>query len=195
MNLAIFDFDGTLTKTDTLFNFLRFHSGTPKYLFYLCLLLPVFAAYGIGLLPNWMAKEFLMRFFIRGTPVDEFNASCQQFGTQVVPELVRPAALQKLMDHQNNQDRVVVISASAENWIIPWARLHGVEVIATRMQIVNGKITGKIEGKNCYGPEKVIRLKEVLKLEDYDIIYAYGDSKGDRELLSVSDVPNYKTFK
>jgi hypothetical protein len=51
-------------------------------------------------------------------------------------------------------------------------------------------LTGRLLGKNCYGPEKVQRLKTLLgSLEDY-VIYTYGDSKGDRELLAIAQYPS-----
>jgi phosphoserine phosphatase len=62
------------------------------------------------------------------------------------------------------------------------------------MEIEDGRITGRLSGRNCYGPEKVERLEEVLgKLDNY-LVYAYGDSKGDRELLAVADHGFFRHF-
>ena len=195
MNLAIFDFDGTLTRKDSLWEFLRFYSGYPKYILKLLVLLPVLIGYAMGIIPNWRAKQKVLMSFFSGVNKIAFQERCDAFAKEVLPKLIRPAASNRIMDHRKQGDRVVIISASPENWIRPWADHHGFEVIATRLESVEEKLTGRFQGRNCYGPEKVTRLKQYLNLEDYTTIYAYGDSKGDFELLSISDVPNYKPFR
>jgi len=81
---------------------------------------------------------------------------------------------------------VAVVSASPENWVKPWCDAHGVHCISTRLAVNNGTISGKIQGKNCYGPEKVTRINEAFNLADFSDIVAYGDSKGDREMLRLA---------
>ena len=195
MNLAVFDFDGTLTRKDSLFAFLRFYSGYSKYLLKLVMLLPVFIGYAIGFIPNWKAKQQVLISFLGGDSAVEFQAQCDNFAKEIIPRLIRPTANNCIMQHLKQGDRVIVISASPENWILPWAQRYGFEVIGTKLETVDNKLTGKFFGKNCYGPEKVNRLKQYLDLEDYVTIFAYGDSKGDLELLSISDVPEYKPFR
>jgi phosphoserine phosphatase len=81
-------------------------------------------------------------------------------------------------------------------WIKPWAEAQGMELICTRMKQVDGIFTGEYDTPNCYGPEKLRRLKtRIPKLENYEAIYAYGDSKGDRELLSIASHPVYKPWR
>jgi len=58
-----------------------------------------------------------------------------------------------------------------------------------------GVVTGKLLSKNCYGIEKANRIQEVYNLSDYKHIYAYGDSRGDRELLELADESFYKPFR
>jgi phosphoserine phosphatase len=70
----------------------------------------------------------------------------------------------------------------------------GIEIISTEIEISNNKITGKLSTANCYGPEKVNRLKKLLSMDDYSTIYAYGDSKGDREMLALAQHPHFKPF-
>jgi phosphoserine phosphatase len=43
--------------------------------------------------------------------------------------------------------------------------------------------------KNCYGQEKVNRLLEVEPDRKNYYLYAYGDSRGDREMLAFADFP------
>jgi phosphoserine phosphatase len=70
-----------------------------------------------------------------------------------------------------------------------------VSLISTRLETNNGKLTGRIEGKNCRGIEKVRRIKMQYKLDEYDEIYAYGDTKGDKPMLGLATIAFYKPFQ
>lgn len=89
----------------------------------------------------------------------------------------------------------MVVSASPENWIQKWSFSEGLELIASKLEVNNGKITGKILGKNCHGVEKLKRIKEKYIIEDYKVIYAYGDTSGDRPMLNVATHSFYKPFR
>ena len=56
-------------------------------------------------------------------------------------------------------------------------------------------LTGFLASKNCYGPEKVLRIKKQINLTDYDNIIAYGDSQGDREMFELAEKCFYKPFR
>ena len=62
-----------------------------------------------------------------------------------------------------------------------------------RCAFKNRKFYG-IDGENCSGPEKIRRIKEILNLQDFDKIYAFGNSKGDKEMLSIADHKFFKFF-
>jgi phosphoserine phosphatase len=68
------------------------------------------------------------------------------------------------------------------------------ELIASRLEVSGGKVTGKILGKNCHGDEKVVRIKEVYDLTNYNIIAAYGDTGGDKPMLELADQAHYRPF-
>ena len=90
---------------------------------------------------------------------------------------------------------MAVVSASAENWVKPWCDKYGLICLATKLEVKDGIITGKLNGRNCYGDEKVCRIKERLDLSDYHEIIAYGDSSGDKEMLELAHHPFYKPFR
>ena len=82
-----------------------------------------------------------------------------------------------------------MVSASVEEWILPWCLTIGItHVIATRLEQEDKILTGRLSTKNCYGLEKVQRIKGVFDLEGFSTIYAYGDSVGDKELIDIADV-------
>jgi len=90
---------------------------------------------------------------------------------------------------------VVIVSASAQDWIKDWCAETGVSMIATKLEVKEGKITGKIEGNNCHGKEKVRRINETYNLSDYNEIYCYGDSRGDKPMLGLGNISFYKPFR
>jgi phosphatidylglycerophosphatase C len=47
-------------------------------------------------------------------------------------------------------------------------------------------LTGRLEGRNCRGPEKVRRLKEAFG-DSFALSAAYGDTDGDKEMLEAAD--------
>ncbi|MCB0845701.1 MAG: haloacid dehalogenase-like hydrolase, partial [Bacteroidetes bacterium] len=78
--------------------------------------------------------------------------------------------------------------------IKPWALENGLEFVGTRHEVANGVFTGKIDGKNCAGPEKVNRLLEILGNQEIEKSYAYGDTSGDKEMLEWADEGGYRCF-
>jgi HAD superfamily hydrolase (TIGR01490 family) len=193
--LALFDFDGTITRKDTLFEFVRFIHGSGSFLAGMITIAPALAMRVFGISSAQEAKETFLRKFIGNMPIEDFNTHCAQFATGIIPQIVRAGADEKLRHHQAAGDRVIVISASAEAWIQPWATMRSLELIGTRLEVRNGVITGNLNGKNCKGPEKVKRLRELLSPESYDRIVAYGDSSGDREMFAISHEQHYKPFR
>lgn len=192
--LVLYDFDGTITTKDTLFEFCRFIAGD-LFIVKIFVLLPVLLAQRLTLVSAQRAKEIFLAFFLKGLQQSEFDYQCQLFANKILPGLIRPQALKSIQDYKNTQSRIVIVSASPQNWILPWASKFGVEVIATRLVIENGKITGKIQGRNCNGKEKVIRIRELIDLTSYREIIAFGDTKGDLPMLALATHKFFKPFR
>jgi HAD superfamily hydrolase (TIGR01490 family) len=192
--LVLFDFDGTVTTRDTLLEFIRFYRGDVKFVIGFGIAAPIIVLSKLKIVPNWKAKEFVLTWFFKGTTLEEFNRKGQEFASQVTPTLLRPKGLAQLKEYLQDS-RVIFVSASAENWVKPWCDSVGVECLATKLEVVNGKLTGKIAGKNCYGPEKVNRLLAHINPKEYEEIIVYGDSSGDRELLTLGHHQYYKPFR
>jgi phosphatidylglycerophosphatase C len=192
--IAFFDFDGTITRKDTLLEFIRYTKGNFGYFVGFGINLPFLLAYKLRIISNQSAKERVLKFFFRGTKVEDFKKMCEDFGRRVIPGLVRSKALEEINRLKSQDVIVVVVSASPENWIIDWAKQSGVEMIGSRLEISDDWITGKILGKNCHGDEKVVRIKQVYDLANYNVVAAYGDSEGDKAMLALAQQAYYKPF-
>ena len=192
MNLALFDFDGTITTKDTLFDFIKYAVGIRVFVLKLFLLLPVLLLYGIKIIPNWKAKQIVLKCYFAGWDYQHFSLCGQRYASERLPNIIRDIALHTIRSHIQNNDKVVVVSASAEEWVKPWCQNYGIETIATRLEVIGGTITGNFEGKNCYGDEKVLQINRHYDVNLFDIVYAYGDSRGDKEMLALADIAYYK---
>lgn len=192
--VAAFDFDKTMTYNDTLLPFL-FHLHPLHLKFTTALkLIPTVLLYKTGYLENHDAKEKLLRAFLKNRSYEKLVDQAQLYSHIKLSQAVKPEALKRLQWHQSQNHHCILISAGLEVYLKPWADMVGLELSATRLQIHNGHVSGKIDGKNCYGPEKVNRLLERFGPKENFELYAYGDSEGDRELLALADHAFYRTI-
>ena len=193
--IAFFDFDGTITYKDTLFEIIKYQKGNRALYLGLVKLSPWLIAMKLGIISNSAAKEKLLTFFFKDTPLQDFQRKCDEFIEKELPRLIRPGALREIHKNKQNNTTVVIVTASAENWTAGWCRKNDIQCIATKLEIKDGRITGRIDGKNCNDIEKVNRIKELFRLDEYETILAYGDTKGDKPMLSLAASAYYKPFR
>lgn len=192
--IAFFDFDGTITHKDTLLEFIRFAKGDIGFYAGFLLYSPALVAFKLKMISNQTAKQLILRHFFNKMPMSRFTQLCNEFAVKVIPGLVRYKALHELQELEKQNFRIVVVSASAENWVKIWSEKMGYDYIATRLETVSDSITGRISGINCFGQEKVERINQQYKLSDYSEIYCYGDSAGDRPMLALGTKSFFKPF-
>ena len=193
-NIAFFDFDGTITKNDSLLGFLRFVLGDKKVFFGLFVLSPVLILHLLGLFPSYKAKKILLSYFFKGMLADKFWEIAREYSLKHIDSITRSSAIDRINWHKANGDKIVIVSSSLYCWLKPWCDKNGFDLIATKIEVKNDKITGNLLGKRCYGIEKVNRIKELYDLKEFKKIYAYGDTKGDLEMISIADFGYYKQF-
>jgi phosphatidylglycerophosphatase C len=194
-SIAFFDFDGTITSKDTLLEFIKFSKGKAMFFtgFFLCS--PWILAWKLKLLSNQSAKEKVLWFFFNGMKLEVFNEFCKKFSEEQIPQLMRKYALTEIKQLQKQGFITVVVSASPGNWIEHWTKQNNMQLLATVLEMNNNKLTGKIKGNNCYGAEKVRRIKEAYNLREFDIIHAYGDSAGDIPMLELAHKSFMRPFR
>jgi phosphatidylglycerophosphatase C len=194
-SIAFFDFDGTITTSDTLLEFIKYSKGRMNFYLGFALNSPYLVAYKLKIITNQKAKEKVLRYFFGKMPVAEFQQHCDAFAKDIIPGLIRPKALEELKKLRESGTQLVIVSASPENWIRNWADSIGASLIATKLQVDKQCLSGLIDGNNCYGEEKVKRILQNYQLEDYSEILAYGDSSGDRPMLALASTGHYKPFR
>lgn len=192
--VVAFDLDGTLTTKDTLTQFLIWRAGYAKAFFKAVLLLPYFLGYAVGLVSRGRLKQAALRRFIKGVPAETMEMESQRFAKQVMPRLLRPEGLAALRSHVKAGDQVFVVTASPEFVSWAWTFKENVELVATRLEIAAGRMTGRLDGVNCRGLEKIRRLSEHLG-EPVVLDVAYGDSAGDTEMLAAAREAHFKPFR
>ncbi|RYY06715.1 MAG: haloacid dehalogenase-like hydrolase [Sphingobacteriaceae bacterium] len=194
--IAFFDFDGTITNRDIFWDYLfyRLKNGlSPLKLIYG---FPVFALYLIKVLNNEKAKQLIFSRLFKAESVNYFERTVQQYYQSNFKNKLRKDATAKILWHKNSRHQVYIVSANFNLIIQYFAAEQGIKYISTELDIQNNVITGKFKTPNCYGAEKVNRIKQAVPdLKSYTKIYAYGDSKGDREMLAFATDPYYRCFK
>jgi phosphatidylglycerophosphatase C len=184
MNLALFDFDGTITFGDSFMPFV-YLAARPRVALGSVLLSPLTIGYKLGLVPATRMRAAVAYVGFRGRLLHELRELGAAYGKRL-PRTVRPEALAKIRWHQAQGDTVVVVSASLDLYLSAWCIEHGVELICTELESKGGLLTGRYLGSDCAGPEKARRVLERYDLSRYPVIYAYGDTPEDEELLSLA---------
>ena len=191
MALALFDFDGTVTFRDSFAGFIRYAVGHRRFYLGIASLIPVFGGFLLGLIPAWRAKELMSIFFFNGLDACKFEELASKYSREELPKIVRKIAQERIEWHKQQGDTVVIVSASMDIWLKDWCKAQQADLIATMLEVKDGRISGKFLTKICNGREKVRRIEERYNLSDFDCIYAYGDRPGDRPMLAIANKRYY----
>ncbi|RAP59675.1 HAD-IB family phosphatase [Oleiagrimonas sp. MCCC 1A03011] len=185
-DLALFDFDGTLTVRETFADFMR--AATPSWRRYLGGLWfgPMYAGYKAGWVSGSRIRAEVVRFGFRGLPANALRAAGEAFARNVLPTRLDMRMMQRLDDHRRRGDVVAVVSGALDVYLQPWCAQHGLPVICSRLQVVDRLVTGRYEGAQCVGEEKARRVRAAWDLSSFGEIHAYGDTAEDHAMLALA---------
>jgi len=193
--IAAFDFDGTLTRRDTLVPFLARACGTQDLARALRRIAPLAVRARTGRLDSELhhrdaAKAALLRELFTGRDAAWLRHEGERYAATLTAKL-RPEMVEQVRWHRESGHELVIVSASLDAYLRPFAAAHGFDhVIAVEMEAgSHGRLTGHLQGPNVRGPEKALRLRAWLGGAEPEMIWAYGNSNGDTELLAMADVP------
>ena len=149
MHIAFFDFDGTITTDDSLIKFIRFAVGEFKYVTGMIVLSPMLMAYKLKIIPNYRAKELMLSYFFKGMNEEKFMQVSKAYSLSQIDTIVRPKAMEKIAWHKEQGHTVVVVSASIECWLKPWCDKNEIELIATKLEMKEGRVSGRFVTKTA----------------------------------------------
>lgn len=192
MNLALFDFDGTITRGDTFIPFLRFAVPTTRKIIGGLILSPVAGAHRLRLISGSTARPLTARIAFQGASADALRALGRRYASDVLPTVVRPNAVERLRWHQQQGDVVAVVSGSLDVYLGPWCEDQGISLICTELEERHGRMTGRYRHGDCTSARKAERIRAAFDLDTFETVYAYGNSVEDREMLALANRRYYR---
>ena len=192
--LAAFDFDGTLTYHDSFVPFLRFAFGNRLFAMRLLRMIPATACYLLGRISRNDLKEKLIAVYLTGTREAWVKERAEAFCDVSWQRLMRPLGLTSVANQIEQGAKVTICSASPELVLTPFAKKLGIGLIGTRLASVDGVLTGDIDGINCRCEQKVIRLEAQYGPLDQYTLRAWGDTRGDEQMLGAAQEPHWREF-
>ena len=194
VTVAAFDVDNTLTVRDCVVPFMRSVVGTPR-------LMKVMLSNAGKTIQSVRRRDrdALKAKFVAGVfagkNADEIEALGVQFASKVAERWLRSDVATRMRWHQEQGHVVILVSASLGVYLHPLGDLLEVDaVLCTELEEVDGVLSGQLIGKNCRGEEKVSRVqkwREEAGIDVQDLVYAYGDSSGDKQLLDLFSQPTW----
>ncbi|HET6554042.1 MAG TPA: HAD family hydrolase [Dyella sp.] len=186
MNLALFDFDGTITQRELFRPFLEFAVPPARLRWGGLLLSPMVVGYKLGVVsPNAM-RACAVRVGLQGMDDVHAQEMGRRFADEIIPTVLRPHAMERIRWHQQQGDRVVVVSGALDVYLSHWCRQHGLELVCSLLEVRGGRMTGRYLGPQCVGAQKQQRVRAAYDVDAYPLVYAYGDTHEDRELLQMA---------
>jgi len=190
--VAAFDFDGTLVDKDSFVPFLlRLVSHRALSRAFMLSGPALARSFGTGR-RNAVKAALLARLLV-GYPQADLAAKGLQYSRDLESQ-IRPVMAERIAWHRQEGHRLVIVSAALAVYLEPLGELLRFDkVLATDLEVgPDGRLTGRLRGRNVRRAEKAIRLRDWLSTEFGQQpweLWAYGDSSGDRELLAMAHHP------
>ncbi len=202
LHVAAFDFDGTLTRGDTLLPFLAAGLGWPRFAWALLRTSPWLAGHALRLVRNDIAKARLFAACLSDLPTDVAAQWAERWAREQLPRQLRgpqDPVIRQLAWHRAQGHCCVMVSASPDIYLAQAAAALGFDaLVCTQMEVQARQLTGRMRSPNCHGEQKVIRLQAWLSGR-YDAdtlagmtLYAYGDTSGDKPMLKLAQHAWYR---
>ena len=191
MELALFDFDHTVTTCDTYGRFLR-RVATPEQLAQASWKVgPGLLAYRLRLISAQRIRARVTRLTFTDRHLEDITAQAAGYARDVLPQVMRPEMLDQIHWHLTQQHTVVIVSGSLDLYLRPWCEAMGLDLICNRLESRDGRLTGRYAEGDC-GPRKVEHIRRRYDLARSLRSHAYGDSREDRPMLALAHEPWYR---
>lgn len=191
-DLALFDFDGTITTRETFPDFMRFAVPPARLAIGKVLLAPLIVGYRVGALSGVRVRARIVRFGLRGMHESTYRELGRRFAHEVLPGVVRHEALERIAWHEARGDTVVVVSGGFDTYLSHWCEARSLPLVCSSLAVRDGRLTGDYLGAQCVRDEKVRRVKLRYDLDGFDDIHAYGDTQEDLDMLRIANRRYYR---
>lgn len=193
--IVAFDFDGTLTVRDSFTAFLRWRAGPGGWALGLVKMAPALAGYARDR-DRGRIKAASVREFLGGVPRAQLEAEAEAFAQEAWAGFMRPDALTVWNDWGDKGAHRVIVTASPETTVAPFAHRLGAEALLGTPLVFDAddRVTGAFAGPNCRGEEKVRRLRATYG-DDVQLAAAYGDTSGDTEMIAIAEEKGFRVFR
>jgi len=189
---AFFDLDSTITDRDSFRYFLAFYhfSKWTKWIY-----VPWVLIFGIlRKLRIISLQTFKEKALI--SLIGKSETSIRQIGKSFIEKhllnMIRKRAVKRIRQHKELGHFIFIITSCPDIYILSLAehlKCDGYE--CSRLAYRNGKFIGRIIDRDCFGSEKVRRLKAIVENSALDLSrsYAYSDHQSDLPLLALVGRP------
>lgn len=186
--IALFDLDGTITQRDTYKEMLLFGLlKRPLRAILVFLSVYDFMLHKTGKRTNTYVKQKLLQRIFGGLSRQQLSEMSQSYARFLLKYGVKKQALTTLQQHVEQGTYIVLVSASFDFYVNEIAKLLPIdEVICTKAAFNNDQLTGLLEGENCHGEQKIVRINKVLNLNKFSEIFSYSDHHSDVPLLNLA---------
>ena len=185
MDLALVDFDHTVTTCDTYSRFLR-RVATPAQLSAAKWTVgPWLLGYRLRLVSAAALRTRVTRLTFAGRDAAEIEAAGECHARDLLPGVLRPAMMERIGWHQARGDTVVIVSGSLDAYLRPWCDAHGLALICNRLEVEDGRLTGRYLAGDR-GAHKAADIRARYDLTQFDRVHAYGDSSEDKPMLALA---------
>lgn len=197
--IAVFDFDGTIIKRDSmLLFFLRYFNLSFKSIKNMLYLIIESIKFFLKISTQKQYKERFINLIINSSKIKDFNKLADDFSEYLIKKIYSDAK-QKIIELKKSNYELVLLSASPDFYLKRIKdKLGFSKLICTRTNFKYGKII--ITSKNCYGKDKVEMFLDEYRTKkiNWKKSYCFSDNKSDRNLLryfSQAYIINNKRLK
>lgn len=185
MDLALVDFDHTVTTCDTYARFLRGVATPAQLASARWRIGPWLAGYRMGLVSATALRVRVTRLTFAGRDPAEIETAGERYAAAELPNLLRPQMMERIAWHGARGDTVALVSASLDVYLRPWCKHHGLDLLCNRLESADGRLTGRYLGGDR-GRYKAADIRERYDLASFRRIHAYGDSREDQPMLALA---------
>jgi HAD superfamily hydrolase (TIGR01490 family) len=132
------------------------------------------------------------RAYLVGQPYNKMRRMAQDCFDTGIKQRISRAGVEAIKEHKAKGEMVVLLSGSLDFLLEPFKDYVGADhLIAAKMEVVNGRLTGRIVGDWPFGSYKAVLIRHFAEEHGLDFTrsYAYADHHTDHEVLRLFGNP------